>query len=86
MPFSDVPLPNSFFSTIVSDLFPNGKIFIGFGWTDGEGLISNLKTIQNIHSYEKCMDECASNRKSNGQGCVAFTFVESISKLAWLQL
>ena len=73
-------LPNLFFSTTILDLFPNGKIFIGFGWTNGEGLISNLKTIQNIPSFEECMDKCASNRKSNGQGCVAFTFVKSISK------
>ena len=82
----DVPLPNSFFSTTISDKFQNGKIFFGFGWTDGEGSISNLKTIQNISSFKECMDECASNRKSNGQGCVAFTFVKALSKLEWLQL
>ena len=78
--YMDVLLPNLFFSTTILDLFPNGKIFIGFGWTNGEGLISNLKTIQNIPSFEECMDKCASNRKSNGQGCVAFTFVKAISK------
>ena len=86
MSLMDVTLPNSFFLTIISDLFPNGKIFIGFGWLNGEGSISNLKTIENIQSSEECMDECASNRKSNGQGCVAFTFVKAISKLEWLLL
>ena len=77
----DVLLHNSVFPTIISDLFPNGKIFIGFGWLDREGSISNLKVIQNIHSSEECMDECASNRKSDNQGCVAFTFLEKMSRL-----
>ena len=86
MSYMNVPLPNSFFPTIISDLFPNGKIFIGFGWTDKEGSISNLKVIQNIQSSDECMDECASNRKSIDQGCVAFTFLENISRLALLYL
>ena len=82
MSLMDVTLPNSFFLTIISDLFPNGKIFIGFGWLNGEGSISNLKTIKNIQSSQECMDECASNQKSSDQGCVAFTFLENISRLA----
>jgi hypothetical protein len=76
----DAPLPNSFFSTIISDQLPNGQVFTGMGWIDEEGYISHLTTISNIHSPEECMDECASNRKSNGQGCVAFTFVEDIKR------
>ncbi len=51
------------------------------GWVDEEGNISHLTTVSEIHSPEECMDECASNRKSNGQGCVAFTFVENIKRL-----
>ena len=80
------PLPNSFFSTMISDQLPNGQVFTGMGWVDEEGSVSHQTTVSNIHSPEECMDECASNRKSNGQGCVAFTFVENIKRLAWLQL
>ena len=61
---------------------PNGQVFTGMGWVDEEGSISHLTTISNILSPEECIDECASNRKSNGQGCVAFTFVENIKRLA----
>jgi hypothetical protein len=67
---------------MISDQLPNGQVYIGEGWIDGEGLISNLAIVNDINSFEDCMDECASNRKSNGQGCVAFTFVGTISRLA----
>ena len=85
-PCGYIPETHSFFSTIISDQLPNGKVFTGMGWLDDEGSISHLTTVSNIYSPEECMDECALNRKSNSQGCVAFTFVETIKRLACLQL
>ena len=78
----DAFLLNSFFSTIISDQLPNGQVFRGTGWVDEDGSVSHLTLINNIHSLEECMNACASDRESNHQGCVAFTFVKTDKRLA----